>query len=168
MEIAVGLTRIYPPAALVALVFLAAMAAAVVEQARWRMVLPTAAVSALGFAAFYAGELLGLGERITPVIGATVVGALGRAIALRMGAPQLVIAVPAMMFMLPGLMVFRGMYQIAMGSTADFMMAGLSQLFNALIIILAIAAGIVLGDVAMRPFTSGLPSNEGSSGARRR
>ena len=167
IEVAVGLTRIYHPAVLVALVFLAAIAAAVVEQASWRMLLPIGAVSALGFSAFYAAELIGLGERITPVFGAVVVGALGRILALRLGSPQLVVAVPAMMFMLPGLMVFRGMYAIAMDSSTDAMMGGLTELFNALIIIMAIAAGIVLGDVLMRPLTAGLQSHERARTRRR-
>ncbi|WP_258934029.1 threonine/serine exporter family protein [Nesterenkonia pannonica] len=83
-----------------------------------------------------------------------VIGALARIIALRMQAPILVIAVPAMMFMLPGLIIFRGMYQIALGSSSEMMNAGLHQLFTALIIILAIAGGIALGDVLMRPVTS--------------
>lgn len=167
IEVAVGLDRIYHPAVLVALVFVAAMAAAVVEQASWRMLLPIGAVSALGFCAYYAAEILGLGERITPVFGAVVVGALGRILALRMGSPQLVVAVPAMMFMLPGLMLFRGMYQIAMDSSTVGMMGGLTELFNALIIIMAIAAGIVLGDVLMRPLTAGLQSHERSRTRRR-
>ncbi|WP_218222154.1 threonine/serine exporter family protein [Nesterenkonia sp. Act20] len=167
IEVAVGLTRIYHPTVLVALVFLAAIAAAVVEQASWRMLLPIGAVSALGFSAFYAAELIGLGERITPVFGAVVVGGLGRILALRLGSPQLVVAVPAMMFMLPGLMVFRGMYAIAMDSTTDAMMGGLTELFNALIIIMAIAAGIVLGDVLMRPLTAGLQSHERARTRRR-
>lgn len=169
--VAAGLTRIYPFPILILLVFLAGMSAGVVEQARWRMLLPIGAISAVGFAAFYAGELVGLGERMTPIIGATVVGALGRVVALRMGAPQLVIAVPAMMFMLPGLMVFRGMYQIAIEnpetSMVMSMMAGLAELFSALMILLAISSGIVLGDVSMRPFTSGLQSNERARARRR-
>jgi len=164
--IADGLTRIYPAPVLIVLVFFAGSCAAIVEQARLRMILPIGAVSALGFAGFYAAELIGLGERITPIIGATIVGALGRVVALRMGAPQLVVAVPAMMFMLPGLMVFRGMYQIAIENPETTMvmsmMGGLAELFNALIIILAIASGIVLGDVSMRPLTSSLQSNERS------
>ena len=167
IEVAEGLTRIYHPTVMVALVFFAAVAAGIVEQSRWRMLIPTGVVSALGFSAYYAGELVGLEERFTPMIGATVVGALGRVVALRMGAPQLVVAVPAMMFMLPGLMIFRGMYQIAIENSASFMMAGLYQLLNAMIIIMAIAAGIVLGDVLMRPFTSGLQSNERSRIRRR-
>lgn len=169
--IAEGLTRIYPAPVLILLVFFAGVSAAVVEQASWRMLLPIGAVSALGFAGFYAGELIGLGERFTPIIGATIVGALGRVVALRMGAPQLVVAVPAMMFMLPGLMVFRGMYQIAIENPETTMvmsmMSGLAELFSAMIIILAIASGIVLGDVSMRPLTASLQSNERSRARNR-
>ena len=110
-------------------------------------------------------------EQVLAALGVTRCTVLGFSdggiVALRMGAPQLVVAVPAMMFMLPGLMVFRGMYQIAIENSATFMMAGLFQLFNAMIIIMSIAAGIVLGDVIMRPFTSGLQSNERSRTRRR-
>ncbi|TLP98281.1 threonine/serine exporter family protein [Nesterenkonia salmonea] len=166
-ELAQGLTRIYPAPVLIILVFFAGCAAAIVEQTRPGLILPTGAVAALGFCALYMGELVGLGDRFTPVIGGFLVGALGRVVALRLGAPQLVVAVPAMMFMLPGLMVFRGMYQIAIENTAGSMMGGLFELFNALIIIMAIAAGIVLGDVVMRRFTSSLQSNERSNARRR-
>lgn len=181
IEPARELERLYPFPVLVALVFVAAVAAAIVEQARWRILLPIGAVSVLGFCGYYAAELVGLGERITPVIGGIVVGALGRLVALRMNAPQLVVAVPAMMFMLPGLMVFRGMYSVAMRTETDVlaglpvgmresaevlsqvpigMLTGLTDLFNAMIIILGIAGGIVLGDVMMRPFTSAIQSHE--------
>ncbi|RJN31543.1 threonine/serine ThrE exporter family protein [Nesterenkonia natronophila] len=166
-ELAQGLTRLYPAPALILLVFFACSAAAIVEQTRPALILPTGAVGALGFCALYMGEVIGLGDRFTPVLGGFVVGALGRVVALRLGAPQLVVAVPAMMFMLPGLMVFRGMYQIAIENTAGSMMGGLFELFNALIIIMAIAAGIVLGDVVMRRFTSKLESNERSNSRRR-
>ncbi|WP_120003201.1 threonine/serine ThrE exporter family protein [Nesterenkonia muleiensis] len=166
-ELAQDLDRIYPAPVLIALVFAACSAAAIVEQTRPVLILPTGAVAALGFCALYLGELLGLGDRFTPVIGGLVVGALGRVVALRWGAPQLVVAVPAMMFMLPGLMVFRGMYQIAIENTAGSMMGGIFELFNALIIIMAIAAGIVLGDVIMRPFTSDMQANERSNTRRR-
>ncbi len=167
VEVAEGITHIYHPAVLTALVFLTAITAAVVQQAPYRLLVPTGAVSALGFAAFYAVETLGFGEWFTPIVGAAVIGALGRVVALQMGAPQLVVAVPAMMFMLPGLVIFRGMYQIAISESATYRTTGLYQLFDALIIIMAIAAGIVLGDVMMRPLTKRLQSNERSRGRRR-
>src|SRR5699024_7039931 len=58
IEVAEGLTRIYHPTILVILVFFAAIAAAVVEQSRWMMLIPSGVVSALGFCAYYAGELI--------------------------------------------------------------------------------------------------------------
>ncbi|MVT26787.1 threonine/serine exporter family protein, partial [Nesterenkonia alkaliphila] len=167
VEVAEGITRIYPAAVLMILVFLTAISAAVVQQAPYRLLLPTGAVAALGFTGFYAGELLGLGDWFTPLIGAVIIGALARVTALWLGAPQLVVAVPAMMFMLPGLLIFRGMYQIAISESAAYRTAGLYQLFDALIIIMAIAAGIVLGDVTMRPATKRFQSNERSRGRRR-
>lgn len=166
-ELAQGLSRIYPAPLLIVLVFFACCAAAIVEQTRPLLILPTGAVGALGFCALYLGELIGLGDRFTPVIGGLVVGALGRVVALKFGAPQLVVAVPAMMFMLPGLMIFRGMYQLAIENTVSSMMGGLFELFNALIIIMAIAAGVVFGDVLMRPLTAELQSNERSRARRR-
>jgi uncharacterized membrane protein YjjB (DUF3815 family) len=99
-----------------------------------------------------------VGERLTPAIAAAVVGAAGRWVALKMGAPQLVVAVPAIVFLLPGLMIFRAMYGIAIDSTD--MTAGLVEMFNAFTIILAIAGGVVLGDTIARPLTKGWNSHE--------
>ena len=167
LDVTQEILRIYHPGVLAALVFLTAITAAVVQQAPYRLLLPTGAVAALGFAGVSAGEVMGFGGWFTPILGATVVGALARVVALRLRAPQLVVAVPAMMFMLPGLIVFRGMYQIAISESSINRTAGLYEIFDALIIIMAIAAGIVLGDVLMRPLTKRLQSNERTKGRRR-
>ncbi|GAB3850288.1 threonine/serine exporter family protein [Nesterenkonia populi] len=159
VEIVQGIHHIYNPAVLALLVLATAVTAAIVEQAPWRLLLPTGAVACLGFSAYYAAESLGLGSWFSPVVGAVVIGSLARIIALRLQAPLLVVAVPAMMFMLPGLIIFRGMYQIALGSSAEMMNAGLHLLFTAMTIIVAIAAGIALGDVLMRPITSRMRQN---------
>lgn len=167
LDVTREIMRIYHPGVLIALVFLTAITAAVVQQAPYRLLLPTGLVAALGFGGVYAGEMMGFGGWFTPILGATVVGALARVVALRLRAPQLVVAVPAMMFMLPGLIVFRGMYQIAISQSSVNRTAGLYEIFDALIIIMAIAAGIVLGDVLMRPLTKRLQSNERTKGRRR-
>lgn len=167
LDVTREIVRIYHPGVLIALVFLTAITAAVVQQAPYRLLLPTGLVAALGFGGVYAGEMMGFGGWFTPILGATVVGALARVVALRLRAPQLVVAVPAMMFMLPGLIVFRGMYQIAISQSSVNRTAGLYEIFDALIIIMAIAAGIVLGDVLMRPLTKRLQSNERTKGRRR-
>ncbi|MGD6980865.1 threonine/serine ThrE exporter family protein [Citricoccus sp. CH26A] len=140
------------------LVFLAAVWDSIFEQSEWKLLLPTALVSLTGFAAYAGAEALGVGPRLTPAIAAVVIGAVGRYVALRMGAPQLVVAVPAILFLLPGLTIFRSMYGIAMDSGA--LVDGLVGLFNASATIMAIAAGVVLGDTLARPFTTALQANE--------
>jgi len=91
-------------------------------------------------------------------VAAVVVGFCGRIAALSLGAPQLVVAVPASIFLLPGLMIFRAMYEI--GTNVDMMSGGVMVLLQASVIIMAMATGLVLGDSLARPLTSGLKSNE--------
>ncbi len=148
----------YPLLFMAALVFMAALFDAVVEQSEWRLLLPTALVSLCGYMVFVGAGTLGVSPRVTPAIAAVVIGALGRYMALRMGAPQLVVAVPGILFLLPGLTIFRSMYEIAMDSGA--VLDGLVGMFNATMVIMAIAAGVVLGDTIARPFTRSFRANE--------
>lgn len=148
----------YPKPFLVFLVFVAVACVAVFEQTAHSLVLPTAGVAMTGYLAYLLAEQFGVGERLTPAVAAVVVGGLGRWVALRMGAPQLVVAVPAVTFLLPGLMIFRAMYGITID--AGDMSVGLIQMFNAFTIILAVAGGVVLGDTVARPFTKGWNTHE--------
>ncbi|MEV4902575.1 threonine/serine exporter family protein [Citricoccus sp. NPDC055426] len=140
------------------LVVVATAADGIFDQSAWRLLIPTALVSLVGFLVFVGAEALGTGPRLTPGIAAVAIGALGRYVALRMGAPQLVVAVPGILFLLPGLKIFRSMYNIAMNSGA--MQEGLVGLFDASAVIMAIAAGVVLGDTIARPLTRALQANE--------
>jgi uncharacterized membrane protein YjjB (DUF3815 family) len=101
---------------------------------------------------------IGLGPSISPAVAAVAVGFCARIVALSLRAPQLVVAVPASLFLLPGLMIFRAMYEI--GSNVDMMSGGVLELLQATVIILATATGLVLGDSLARPLTAGLKSNE--------
>lgn len=148
----------YPKPFLIFLVFVAVACVGVFEQTAHSLVLPTAGVALAGYLAYLLAEQFGVGERLTPAVAAVVVGGLGRWVALRMGAPQLVVAVPAVTFLLPGLMIFRAMYGITIDS--GDMSVGLIQMFNAFTIILAIAGGVVLGDTVARPFTKGWNTHE--------
>ncbi|GAB3669182.1 threonine/serine exporter family protein [Zhihengliuella somnathii] len=148
----------YPWWALAAMVAVAITAGAVFEQTSRKLLLPTTAVALLGFATMLGMENAGIGARLAPALAAVVIGAAGRLVALRLEAPQMVVAVPAMMFLLPGLMIFRAMYGITVDEVD--MTYGLTQVFNALGIILAIAGGIVLGDTIARPLTKGWNTHE--------
>lgn len=148
----------YPHWLVCIFVAVAAMGNSIAGQTRLRLIVPTALVSAIGYVVYVAAIEVGFGPSIAPAAAAVVLGFFARIVALSLRAPQLVIAVPASIFLLPGLMIFRAMYQ--MGYNVDMMSDGVSVLLQASIIILATTTGLVLGDSLARPLTSGLRANE--------
>jgi len=133
------------------LVALSTVAICIAEQTSVRLLLPTTAVALAGYLAYYYGMEFGLGARFAPALAAIVVGILARVIALRLGAPQLVVAVPSIIFLLVGLSIFRAMFVMTL--TPNDSVTGAVGIFNALVVILAVAAGVVLGDNMARPLT---------------
>ncbi len=140
------------------LIAIAVVAIGVTEQTHLKLLMPTAAVGLVGFFALWAASAVGLGDRLSPAASAVVIGLLARVVALRLGAPQLVVAVPAALILLPGLKIFRSMYVLTVEETDILLGAG--GMLNAAAIVLGVAAGIVLGDNLARPLTRNLASNE--------
>lgn len=166
----IDVTETFPPAypyvVEVLLIGVAVAAIAVTEQSARRLVLPTAAVGVAGYLALTGVELLGVGDRLAPAVSAVVMGFLARIVALRMGAPQLVVAVPAALILLPGLTIFRSMYVATLDAAQ--ITSGAGGMLTAMAIILGAAAGVVLGDNLARPFTRSATSLERRRRARRR
>lgn len=148
----------YPFAVTVLLLAVALATISVTEQSPVNLVLPTVLIGLGGFLVGSLSEAVGVGPRLTPAIAAIVIGMAARIVALRMGAPQLVIAVPAVLFLFPGLSIFRSMYGLSIG--LEDVSAGVIGLFNALTVILAIAGGVVFGDNLARPLTRNLNGND--------
>ena len=148
----------YPFAVTVLLLAVALGTICVVEQSPINLVLPTVLTGVAGFLVFHLSELGGVGPRLTPAVAAIFIGMVARIIALRLGAPQLIVAVPAVLFLFPGLSIFRSMYGLSIGS--DDITAGAVGIFNALTVILAIAGGVVFGDNLARPMTRSLSGND--------
>lgn len=148
----------YPKVFLGFLVIIAVFCVAIFEQTARSLLLPTAAVALTGYVAYELAAWVGVGNRMTPAVAAVVIGGVGRWVAMKMTAPQLVVAVPAVTFLLPGLTIFRAMYGITID--AGDMSVGLIEMFNAFTIILAVAGGVVLGDTVARPFTKGWITHE--------
>ncbi|MBO1267551.1 threonine/serine ThrE exporter family protein [Arthrobacter cavernae] len=140
------------------LIAVAVVAIGVTEQTQTRLLLPTAAVGLVGFFALWGASTLGLGDRLSPALAAIIIGLLARVVALKLGAPQLVVAVPAALILLPGLKIFRSMYVLTV-EEGDILL-GAGGMLNAAAIVMGVAAGIVLGDNLARPFTKSLSSNE--------
>ncbi|MDQ0635349.1 uncharacterized membrane protein YjjP (DUF1212 family) [Arthrobacter pascens] len=165
----IDVTKTFPPAydlwVLVTFIAVAVMAIGVTEQTTWKLLLPTAAVGVAGYLVLLGGDALGLGERFSPALSAVAIGLLARVVALKMGAPQLVVAVPAALILLPGLTIFRSMYVLTVEESQILLGAG--GMLNAGAIVLGAAGGIVLGDTLARPLTRSLASNERRRARRR-
>ncbi|KNX38189.1 threonine/serine exporter family protein [Luteipulveratus halotolerans] len=135
-----------------------AFSGAVTMRSRPRMLLPTAGLG-LGAAAVNYGLSHGLdvGATTAVAIAAVGVGIVGRMLALRLGAPALVLVVPAVSPLLPGLRIFRGMYEAIAGSAVGAEGVadpgtGVASLVGAAAVALAISTGVVLGDVMSARF----------------
>lgn len=156
----------YPFAVQALLVIVAAASMCISEQTSAKMLLPTGLVALCGFLIYEAVGYIGIGDRLAPAAAAVAIGFAARLIALRLGSPQLVMAVPAVMFLWPGMTIFRSMYELTVN--ADEPLIGVLGLFNALTVILGTAGGTVLGDHLAHPLTRGLGSNERRARTRRR
>lgn len=165
----ISVTQTFPPAydlwVLVIFIAVAVMAIGVTEQTSWELLLPTACVGVVGYFVLLGAASLGVGDRFSPALAAVVIGLLARVVALKMGAPQLVVAVPAALILLPGLTIFRSMYVLTIEESEVLLGAG--GMLNAGAIVLGTAAGIVLGDTLARPLTRSLASNERRRARRR-
>lgn len=164
LDVAEPLAGGLPLAALLPLVAVATIAICIAEQTAIRLVLPTMMVGLMGYLVYYFTTNAGLGGRFAPAVAAVVIGAVARVVALRLGAPSLVVAVPSIIFLLTGLSIFRAMFVLTI--TPDASSAGALGMFNALTTILAVAAGVVLGDNLARPLT-GQKGGKGRSNRRR-
>lgn len=149
LDVSVIDTISYPGWLLAALVVVAVIAGAVTEQSDPKLLLPTGAIALMGYLILLGIQALGVGDRASPAVAATFIGLAGRWVAYKLRAPQLVLAAPAIVFLLPGLMIFRSMYGIVFN--VDDMSGAMVQMFTAFTIMMAIAGGVVFGDTIARP-----------------
>src|SRR5690349_9463912 len=77
---------------------------------------------------------------------AVVIGLVSYTIAGRVGVPPLVVVVPALVPMLPGLLIYRGLSLMTDGDTL-----GILQLSAAAATTIALAAGVILGEYVAQP-----------------
>ncbi|MFC6006651.1 threonine/serine exporter family protein [Angustibacter luteus] len=125
----------------------ASLATAVAYRSPRRLVLPPVLIGVIGYAIYGLLRVSDLaGPTAATAAAAVVVGLLARLLAARMTAPALVLSVPALSTLLPGLAIFR-----AMSLLSSDPQAGIGQLFLAMATALAIGAGVALGDVLAAP-----------------
>ncbi len=109
--------------------------------------LPAVAMSTLlGHLAYLAVRHPGQQMPWAAACAAVVIGLVSYAIAGRVRVPPLVVVVPALVPMLPGLLIYRGLSYMSEGDTQ-----GILQLTAAAATTIALAAGVILGEYVAQP-----------------
>jgi len=85
---------------------------------------------------------------------AVTIGLVSYAIAGRVGVPPLIVVVPALVPMLPGLLIYRGLSYMSDGDTQ-----GILLLSAAAATTIALAAGVIMGEYIAQPLTGPLTRN---------
>ncbi len=132
------------------------LAAAVTVQSRRMLILPTGLLTVAGAAtAALLTRVVGIGPITATGLAAVAIGIGGRLAAQRMQAPSMVLVVPASFGLLPGLTIFRGLYElVASGGDQGLLtiQSGITTLLGAGAVLLAIATGTVFGEILASPF----------------
>ncbi|WP_245931135.1 threonine/serine exporter family protein [Actinokineospora auranticolor] len=125
---------------------------ALASYAKPRALLVASVAGGVGAATYGALTLTGSGTIAASAIAAVVIGFAGGVISRRFRMPPLVVAVSGLVPLLPGLTIYRALYELAV--LRDI--SGLPTLMLAAAIALALAAGVVLGEYLAQPVRSGL------------
>ena len=115
-----------------------------------RALLPVAAVSAVAMVVSSSVEEPGISRAWAVGLAALFVGLVGYAVAKRLRVPPLIVVVSAVVPMLPGIAIYRGLSLLGEGSRRDTS-AGLIAIIGAASVALAIAAGVILGEYLAQP-----------------
>jgi uncharacterized membrane protein YjjP (DUF1212 family) len=124
---------------------LAAAAFAFASYGPRRSLVAVAVVAALGETVLLAVDEADLGRTWGSAAAAVTIGAVCYLVAGRVRVPPLVVVVPAVVPLLPGLAIYRGLALLAGGKD------GVLELASALAIALALAAGVILGQYLAQP-----------------
>ncbi len=132
-----------------------------------RTVVLCAGMGVLGWVGYLAGTLIGLGSISSSAVGAFVAAMVSVHLGRRLAVPSLALTTAALVPLMPGSMVYRGLLEIMVhaGSRTSFG-EGTMTLLNAAGVGLALAAGASLGTYLARPGRSNLrhasPRGDGS------
>ncbi len=116
-----------------------------------RMLVPVALVAGVAMSITLSVDTPeAIGRTWSVALAALFVGLVGYTIASRLRVPPLILVVSAVVPMLPGLSIFRGLSLLAEGDRA-YTPEGLVALITAASVALALAAGVILGEYVAQP-----------------
>jgi uncharacterized membrane protein YjjP (DUF1212 family) len=111
-----------------------------------RSLLPIAAIGAVGAVLWYLLYVKGTGTAWASATAAIMIGLISYSVAGRVRVPPLVVVVPAVVPLLPGLSIYRGLSLMALGDSS-----GIIALATAAAIAISIASGVILGEYVAQP-----------------
>lgn len=129
----------------------AALAAAAYAYASYtplRALLPIGAIAALAIGVYFVMNDRGFGIAFASAVAAVVIGLVSFTAAGRFRVPALVVVTCALVPLLPGLSVYRGLASIGQNAAV-----GLVSLFTAATIAVALSSGAILGEYIAQPLT---------------
>lgn len=118
--------------------------------APWRAVLAIAPLSGVATGAAMLLEDVGSGTTWAAGVAAFLIGLLAYTVSGRIRVPPLVVVVPAIVPMLPGLSIYRGLSLLS-GNDPGTTSTGMLAIVGAAATALALAAGVILGEYVAQP-----------------
>jgi len=125
---------------------LSAAAFAFACYAPFRSLLPIAAIAAAGEIVWFVLFMQGSGPAWSAATAAILIGVVSYSVAGRVRVPPLVVVVPGIVPLLPGLSIYRGLAYMAEGDPS-----GIFNLATAAAIAISIASGVILGEYIAQP-----------------
>ncbi len=123
---------------------------------RGRGVTVAAGAGGLGWATYLTASTAGLGPAASSACAAALVGLVAQVVSDRWRVPGLVITTAGIVPLLPGLAVYRGLFQLVQQGPGQALTPGLSTLLGAAATGMGLASGISLGTFAGRRLRSEL------------
>ena len=116
-----------------------------------RIIIPIAAIAAISIVISQALALQNAGRTWPTGLAAFFVGLVSYSVAGRLRVPPLVVVVSAVVPMLPGLSIYRGLSLLAEGDSATSTSDGLLAMVTAASVATALASGVILGEYVAQP-----------------
>ncbi len=129
---------------------IAAAAFAVASYSPWRVVVPIALVAAVAMLTSQGVHYAGFDRTWAAGVAALVIGLVAYGVAGWARVPPLVVVVSAIVPLLPGLSIFRGLSLLTAGGPAASS-RGVLAMVTAASVALALAAGVILGEYLAQP-----------------
>ncbi|MCD4536272.1 threonine/serine exporter family protein [Nocardioides sp. cx-169] len=114
-----------------------------------RIILPIALIAGLAISISQSISIQGFGRAWPTALAAFFVGVVSYTVSGRLRVPPLVVVVSAVVPMLPGLSIYRGLALMAEGGTTTSQ--GLLAMISAASIATALSAGVILGEYVAQP-----------------